>query len=89
MATTVTIKPKEHFKKVAPYDSANGNTVTNALDIGIYVALVKNEAVVDGTKTLVKPGGSVDYASGLEATDIVVFLPKTDSLLDGEEVYAE
>jgi hypothetical protein len=72
MATAVTIKPKEHFKTVAAYDSANGNTVTNTLDIAVYVALVNGEVVVDGTKTLVKPGGSVDYASGLTATNIVL-----------------
>jgi hypothetical protein len=89
MATAVTIKPKEHFKTVATYDATNGNTVTNTLDVAVYVALVNGETVVDGTKTLVKSGGSVDYASGLTATDIVIFLPKTDSLLDSEDVYAE
>jgi len=88
--TTVNVYKNVGFKEVAAYDATNGNTVVNNLDLAIKVALTNDDiTVVDGTVKVIPAGGSVDYASGLTATSIVVFNQDTGSLVNGIEVLAK
>ena len=91
MATTVVnVYKTQGFKSVAAYDATNGNTVVNNLDIPVRVALTNDGVtIVDGTVKVIPAGGSVDYALGLTATDIVVFNQDTGSLINPVEVIAK
>jgi len=91
MATTaVNVYRTEGFKVVAAYDDSNGNTVTNNLEIPITVALTSDGVtVMTGTEQTIKAGAVADYASGLGATNIVVFNQDTGSLVNAVEVIAK
>jgi len=89
-ATIVNVYKTSGFKAVAAYDTTNGNTVINNLEIPIKVALTNDGyTVVAGTEQTIPADDSADYASGLKATNIVIFNQDTGSLVNSVEVIAK